>query len=131
MGRLSTPYREKVIDGLEHCAEDGCKGCPYEPDCKMADGFSELAKDALELLMPRVLTLQECYEAPFVWLEEADGIVEPVVRKVRQIAIEPMMLTISRFDGPMRIERERDYGLMFRCWNQYPSDKYREAAKWG
>lgn len=44
------PDREKVIKGLEHCSEDGCEGCPYEPDCLMADGFSELAKDALELL---------------------------------------------------------------------------------
>lgn len=41
---------EKVIKALEHCSEDGCEGCPYEPDCLMADGFSELAKDALELL---------------------------------------------------------------------------------
>lgn len=44
------PDREKVIKGLEHCSEDGCKDCPYETDCIMADGFSELAKDVLELL---------------------------------------------------------------------------------
>ena len=44
------PDREKVIKGLEHCSEDGCEGCPYEPDCLMADGFSELARDAMELL---------------------------------------------------------------------------------
>ena len=43
------PDREKVIKALEHCSEDGCEGCPYEPDCLMADGF-ELARDALELL---------------------------------------------------------------------------------
>lgn len=43
------PDMEKVIKGLEHCSEDGCDGCPYEPDCLMADGF-ELARDALELL---------------------------------------------------------------------------------
>ena len=42
--------REKVINGLEHCSEDGCVGCPYYHDCTMADGFSELAKDVLELL---------------------------------------------------------------------------------
>ena len=42
--------REKVIKGLEHCSEDGCKECPYEQDCTMADGFSELASDALALL---------------------------------------------------------------------------------
>ena len=42
--------KDKVISGLEHCSEDGCKGCPYEQDCKMSDGFSLLAKDALELI---------------------------------------------------------------------------------
>ena len=42
--------RERVIKGLEHCSEDGCKECPYEQDCTMADGFSELASDALTLL---------------------------------------------------------------------------------
>ena len=42
--------KDKVISGLEHCSEDGCQGCPYETDCKMADGFSDLAKDALELI---------------------------------------------------------------------------------
>lgn len=44
------PDMDKVIKALEHCSEDGCEGCPYEPDCLMADGFSELARDALELL---------------------------------------------------------------------------------
>lgn len=44
------PDHEKVVLGLEHCSEDGCKGCPYEQDCKMCDGFSVLAKDALELI---------------------------------------------------------------------------------
>lgn len=44
------PDREKVIKGLEHCSEDGCKDCPYETDCTMCDGFSLLAKDALTLL---------------------------------------------------------------------------------
>ena len=38
---------EKIILGLEHCAEDGCKGCPYVDDCNAADGFSVLAADAL------------------------------------------------------------------------------------
>ena len=38
---------DEIKDGLEHCAEDGCKKCPYEDDCNMADGFSVLAADAL------------------------------------------------------------------------------------
>lgn len=42
--------KDKVISGLEHCSEDGCQGCPYEKDCRACDGFSLLAKDALELI---------------------------------------------------------------------------------
>lgn len=37
---------DKLKDGLQHCAEDGCKGCPYEADCFMFDGFSSIANDA-------------------------------------------------------------------------------------
>ena len=56
--------REKVIKGLEHCSEDGCKDCPYESDCTMCDGFSLLAKDALALLKER----EGYVSIPFSWL---------------------------------------------------------------
>ena len=146
----------RIVEAFENCIKcneygelvDDCTNCPRRDEawvkrgrcacedyCDMSVSIPlKLAQDVLALLQerePHVLTLQECYEAPFVWLEEADGIVKPVVRKVRPIVIEPGMLTISRFDGPMRIDRERYYGKTFRCWDQYPSDKYRKAAKWG
>lgn len=54
--------REKVIKGLEHCSEDGCKECPYEQDCTMADGFSELASDALALLKEQEKRINELEE---------------------------------------------------------------------
>ena len=38
---------DEIKRGLECCSEDGCKECPYEQDCNMADGFSVLAADAL------------------------------------------------------------------------------------
>ena len=41
---MKTP--EEIKRGMEHCAEIGCKGCPYEEDCKMFDGFSTPAEDA-------------------------------------------------------------------------------------
>ena len=41
---MKTP--EEIKRGMEHCAEIGCKGCPYEEDCKMFDGFSIPAEDA-------------------------------------------------------------------------------------
>ena len=41
---------EEIKKGLECCSDDGCKGCPFEEDCNMADGFSVLAYDALEYI---------------------------------------------------------------------------------
>lgn len=41
---------DEIKKGLECCSEDGCKKCPYWEDCNMADGFSELAGDALALI---------------------------------------------------------------------------------
>lgn len=42
---MKTP--DEIKKGLQHCSEDGCKGCNYEEDCNMADGFGVLAYDAL------------------------------------------------------------------------------------
>ena len=56
---------EEIKKGLECCAEDGCKGCPYEDDCRMADGFSEVANDALayiqqlEAKVPKWISVEE------------------------------------------------------------------------
>lgn len=41
---MKTP--EEIKRGMEHCAEIGCKGCPYEEDCNMFDRFSIPAEDA-------------------------------------------------------------------------------------
>lgn len=41
---------DRIKHGLRHCSEDGCKGCEYEEDCNMTDGFSVLAYDALEYI---------------------------------------------------------------------------------
>lgn len=41
---MKTP--EEIKRGMEHCAEIGCKGCPYEEDCKLFDRFSIPAEDA-------------------------------------------------------------------------------------
>ena len=41
------PTPGKIKKGLMHCCEAGCKHCPYEDDCHLSDGGSELAADAL------------------------------------------------------------------------------------
>lgn len=42
---------EDIKKGLRHCSEDGCKHCPYEDDCHLSDGGSELAADALAYIV--------------------------------------------------------------------------------
>ena len=70
--------REKVIKGLEHCSEDGCKDCPYESDCTMCDGFSILAKDALALLkeesIPVSWLTEKLIDHPELSYADTDGI---------------------------------------------------------
>jgi len=69
----------RVIDGLEHCAEDGCKGCSYIEDCNIEGGFTALAKDALELLKaqepatiePKCIELDDKTKA---WLDKMDAV---------------------------------------------------------
>lgn len=54
---MKTP--EEIKQGLKHCAEDGCKGCNYEYECNMADGFSTLAYDALAYIQQLEATLPQ------------------------------------------------------------------------
>lgn len=68
---------DKVIKGLEHCSEDGCKDCPYETDCTTTIGFTDLAKDVLELLKEQE-TDQSKYEhhidhTDCVWYKPEEG----------------------------------------------------------
>lgn len=50
MNKINGRTPEEIKKGLGHCSEDGCKGCNYDDDCNMADGFSVLAFDALALI---------------------------------------------------------------------------------
>ena len=57
---MKTP--DEIKKGLECCSEDGCKGCPFEEDCMMADGFSVLAYDALEYIRQLEDGIDRCYK---------------------------------------------------------------------
>jgi hypothetical protein len=46
---MKTP--DEIKKGLRHCSEDGCKHCPYEDDCHLSDGGSELAADAHDYIV--------------------------------------------------------------------------------
>jgi hypothetical protein len=127
--------RERVIKGLEHCSEDGCKDCPYETDCNYI-GFTDLAKDALELLKeqePRVMTLEDVKQAEVgtvVWLEWRieskinSGIFFRLINKGIDDSLEFHVL-----DGFVAA-RLACYGTEWRCWTSRPTDEQRKAVKW-
>jgi hypothetical protein len=121
------PDMEKVIKGLEHCSEDGCKGCPYEQDCKMCDGFSDLAKDALELLKEweneiQIASTQGFYEGYNQAMSEMPEEIKHMTNKERfdmQIIRE-----IREGNGNVRHIRTGSYVIMRR--DIY--DRYREKV---
>lgn len=59
------PTPGKIKKGLMHCCEGGCKHCPYEDDCHLSDGGSELAADTLvyihqlEAQVPKWISVEE------------------------------------------------------------------------
>lgn len=143
---MKTP--DEIKTGLEHCSEDGCKDCPYEQDCTMTDGFSELARDArlyirdLEGLVEDLqgafsrmlakthlqlpLTLTETTGGDYCWLDlpcwrEACPCDCVIVNKntVRCKTIH----TKFEFDTD-------SYGKTWRCWRDRPTQEEREAAVW-
>lgn len=59
---ISKPVDE-IKRGLRHCAEDGCRGCPYTADCDATDGFSTLAGDALNYIRQLEADLMQSQQA--------------------------------------------------------------------
>ena len=64
---MKTP--DEIKQGLQHCSEDCCKGCNYEEDCNMADGFSVLACDAFAYIEHLEAGQTACGN----WQGQADG----------------------------------------------------------
>lgn len=116
---------DKVIKGLEHCADDGCKGCPYNEDCYMEDGLTALVRDALAMLKaqePRVLKPNEICNLTFdsAWVE---------LKHNKDLTLvewdKPTLLTLLWTVGPWD-----SYGKLWRCWTHRPTDEQREATPW-
>jgi len=84
-GEVGVTNRDKVIKGLKHCSEDGCKDCPYETDCTTTTGFTDLAKDVLELLKeqePKAVKIKKnAYNHEFYYCPRCDRGFEDFFRK--------------------------------------------------
>ena len=78
---------------------------------------------------PRLLTLEEAYDAEIVWYESrcvydsAWGKLSPGDTKVSTA------ITRLGHNG-WAYEDDRDYGSAWRCWSKHPSDEQRKATKW-
>ena len=122
---MKTP--EEIKEGLEHCSEDGCKGCNYEEDCNMADGFSVLAFDALAYIQQleqinadfAERTAQLEAQVP-KWISVEDRLPE-VGQKVMVCGLKKGM-QVGAFRGLMRAGRNR-------VW-QWKKDVPLEVTHW-
>lgn len=124
---------EKVLAGLRACTDPDavrCHECPYEEECRVIDGGQAVMADALELLTPRVMTLEEACGADVCWLE----------RKGKPVTVAD--LAFNGRDYEMDIDsRELNtlreyvlssvyYGEYWRCWTQEPIEAQREEEAW-
>ena len=124
------PDREKVITALAICTgKCKCFGCWYgqnNPDFRCQD---RLKADALTLLReqePRVMTLDELYDAEYVFYEDnRTGVLCLLPSGDDEYEI---YFTSRHCDIIQR--RKDNYKKSWRCWTVRPTDEQREAVKW-
>ena len=137
--------REKVIKGLECCAECGkCKSeCPYDGKNDSIYGCTtQLAKDALELLKaqePHVLSLEEIDDIVTKTNKEHEMIFWAEVKSRTRYSFGVFQLDLSTNDDYEALllgcawpawYRRSSYGFRWRCWSSRPTDEQREATPW-
>ena len=127
--------RDKVIKGLEHCAEDGCKGCPYNEDCEMEDGFTALARDAMELLKaqeePHVLSREDILAEitpDVIWAEfKGDTMLTPGVWQITNYEMADGSVID---DLAEEVRNTVNYGVHWRVWTARPTEEQRRETPW-
>ena len=50
MNRNEPPQKRKVLEGLEHCSGNGCRGCPYHNHESAHPCLFDCMRDAIVLL---------------------------------------------------------------------------------
>ena len=147
---MEKPDAERTIKGLRcmadpNCGERECDGCSYDN----AGCFLDVASDALKLLEPRLMTVDEVKQ---MGLENCHRNDEPIKTCVIEYRNSKRLHTTSpewneaQFDGddsPLEIQflfmgtDEYDnyfierYGQVIRCWTARPTDKQRRVTPWG
>ena len=127
--------REKIIRGLGCCSHskltDKCNECPYFSSCGTESGsFAEIAHDALALLMPRILTLEELMGFDGAFLIEYNP--SMLTRKANWAMFHFMDEKQVHIWRPKLVEHYMiaQYGVTWRCWNVRPIQEEMEAMLW-
>lgn len=91
--------------GFGDCDIDNCEYCGTDVGCAF-----RLINDALKLLKPRVLSLDEACDAEVCWLE--------------QKGYDPYTTLDACYWN------KKTYNIGWRCWSQKPTDEQRKAVSW-
>lgn len=129
--------REKVIKGLECCALTGLchdKGCPYIDSETCVD---DLCNDALALIKPRVMTLEEARNAlhneiVVLWEAKSDELSGLFCGMRMNVTSYFTMqnddiLGVTDLDN---VEYSEAYGKLFRAWTSKPTDAQMKETPW-
>lgn len=125
---------EKTIKALQSCSvqnDVGCQLCPYFEDRKTYGHewcTTVMAQDALELLKPRVLTLDEALGSDDPVYFESNGRMECWVDAY--ISDDLQCAVFYRFHATEFMLPLSRYKKDWRCWSSPPSYEQSKAVKW-
>lgn len=127
--------RNEVLTGLRTCTANVGKptcpeDCPYLLRCFADDKeiMEELVRDALALLEPRVLTLEEVEKSEVGFLEwKDDDVISALITDI--YADDTVGVITPDEDGEYWLQAS-DYGKTWRCWSERVTDEQRKVVKW-
>lgn len=127
---------DRVLDAFRNCiTEPKCKDCPWTECETIGHGTIEIPRDLALAVMrelvaqePRVITLEEAYNAEIVWYDQINTGVRPA--KVIRVPHKTGVYRVMRFGDIDAWEHAYEYGEFWRCWTSRPTDEQREAIAW-
>ena len=122
---------EVIINDLDSCIEGVCDACSHKGIDSPAGCKDKLMLDAMLALKasePRVITLKEADEAPYVWLESKKGGLG--VRRIRTVPTDSTAVAIQTFGMRDTFGDVGSFEKEFRCWTARPTREQMEATPW-
>lgn len=110
---------KEVAEGLRDFLRES-----YSPPEEM-DYYGPV-KEAIKILTPRVLTLEEADEADVCWIEARGARRVPPCR----ISVRREHVILKRFGTIEEIGHTADYNVDFRCWSLRPDEDLMRKTPW-